>query len=101
MVAEDDHAAAVLDEFDALAGIWAVANHVAKADNGVDAFTVNILENGVQRLEVAVDVADNGPLHVRSNLREPRFGWLSAKIESTAPLRHGQGHVLSPPPRHP
>ena len=63
VVAQQHQAAPVADEFHALAGIGAVANHVTQTGDGVDLLLVDILEYGTESLEIAVDVADDGPLH--------------------------------------
>ena len=65
VIAQDHDTAPVPHELDALAGIWPVAHHVAQTDHVVHSLPVDIGEDGLEGLEVAVDVADDGPLHVR------------------------------------
>jgi hypothetical protein len=63
MVAKQDQAAAVADQFHALAGIRAVADDVAEAEDRVHLLAVDIFEDSPKCLEVAMDVAEYGPLH--------------------------------------
>ena len=63
VVAEDHQAAAVADERDALAGIRTVADDVAQTTHRIDLLPIDVRENRLEGLEVAMDVADNGPLH--------------------------------------
>ncbi len=62
VVAGDDGAGARADEIDARCGIGAVADDVAEADDVVHALG-RIREDGAQRLEVAVDVGEDGVTH--------------------------------------
>ena len=63
VVAQQHHAAAITDEFHALAGIRPVADHIAEAVDGVNLLPVDILQDRAERLHIAVDVADDGPFH--------------------------------------
>jgi hypothetical protein len=63
VVAEDHDLAFLPHELDALAGIRPVADDVAQTIDGIDLLPFDILEHGLERLEVAVDIADDGPLH--------------------------------------
>jgi hypothetical protein len=68
VVAEQHEAAAIADEPDALAGIRPVADDVAEAEDGIDPLAVDILEDHLEGLEVSVNVADDGPLHLFATL---------------------------------
>jgi hypothetical protein len=63
VVAENHDLAFLPYELDALAGIRPVADDVAQTIDGIDLLPFDILEHGLERLEVAVDIADDGPLH--------------------------------------
>ena len=47
-------------------GVCVVTNNVAKADEAITFFSLGIGENGLERLKVCVDVAENREAH-RSN----------------------------------
>src|SRR5262249_47616112 len=59
IVVAEQHDAAAHDEIDTLAGVWAVADHVAKAIDIIDLLLLDVLEDGLKRLKVAVNVADD------------------------------------------
>jgi hypothetical protein len=63
VVAQQHHAAAFADEIHALAGIRPVADHIAKAIDGVNLLPVDILEDRAERLQIAMNVTDDGPFH--------------------------------------
>ena len=72
---------------DALARIGTVADDVAQAVDLLDAAGLRIGQHGLERFEVAVDVADNGPFHGRSQCD---------KCESAISVHDEQGHVIVP-----
>src|SRR5262249_44670725 len=59
VVAQEDHLA-LHDQVHALARVGAVADDVPQAVDLSDIVLVDVLEDGLQGLEVAVDVADDG-----------------------------------------
>jgi len=63
VVTQQHHAAAVANEFHALAGIRPVADNIPKAIDGIDPLAVDIFKHGAECLEITVDVADDSPLH--------------------------------------
>jgi hypothetical protein len=78
VVAEDHEAAAIANDRGALARIGAVADDIAEAIDGVHPLPVDILEHRAERLEIAVNVADDGPLHSCSiPLAGPGIVWES------------------------
>src|SRR5262249_13384033 len=48
---------------DALAGIRPVADDIAQAIDAVDALAGDVGQDGFERLEITVNIADNGPFH--------------------------------------
>ena len=63
VVPQEHHFAAISDDARALTRIRTVAHHVAEAEDFFNALLLDILEHGLESLEVAVDVANDGPLH--------------------------------------
>ena len=66
MVAEDHQGTAIADQPGALAGIRAVTDDIAEAGDRIDLLLVDVSEHRLKRLEIAVDVADDRPLHANS-----------------------------------
>src|SRR5262249_41958325 len=60
VIAEQHDLAMLHDQVDALARVGAVADHVAQTVNVLYALIFNVLQDCLQRLQVTVDVADNG-----------------------------------------
>jgi hypothetical protein len=60
VVVAQQHHLALHDEIDALAGVGAVADHVAETVNLRDVVAVDVFEDRLEGLKVTVDVADNG-----------------------------------------
>ena len=54
---------ALHDHVDALAGIGAVADQVAEAVDLGDSLAADVGKHGLEGLEVAVDIADEGSFH--------------------------------------
>ena len=59
VIAQEDHMA-LHDDIDAFAGVWPVADDVAEAIDLFCLLLFDVLEDRLQGLEVAMDVADNG-----------------------------------------
>jgi tRNA threonylcarbamoyladenosine biosynthesis protein TsaB len=68
VVAQEHHLAAVSNDRDALAWVGSIPHHITKAEDFFHALLIDILQHRLERLEVAVDVAKNGPLHARLQL---------------------------------
>ncbi|MFO0874558.1 MAG: hypothetical protein U0575_11385 [Phycisphaerales bacterium] len=60
MVATDDRCASGEHKVDALARLWPIADDVAKADDVPDAQRVDARQDRLQRVQVAVDIGDDG-----------------------------------------
>lgn len=60
VVAHDDLAAELSDALDALCGGGVVADDIAETEEVVDLLRFGVGEDGIQRLDVGVDVTDNG-----------------------------------------
>ena len=63
MVAQQNHAAAIANDAGTLTWVRAIAHHVTKAEDFFCGLLFDILQHRLEGLEVAVDVANNGPLH--------------------------------------
>jgi hypothetical protein len=74
MIAEDHQPAAVANEPGTLARIRPVADDVAEAGDRIDLLLVDVGKDRLEGLEVAVDVADNRPLHANSTPAVPPSG---------------------------
>src|SRR6185369_1703011 len=73
VVAHEGDAAAIGDDVQALHGVRAIANDVAKADDIGDAAAVDLGKDGGERLEVGVNVTDDGEHRYRSLGNNPRL----------------------------
>ncbi len=62
VVAQDADVAAH-DQVDALAGVGAIADDIAQAIDLGDPLLIDVGQNRLESLEVAVDIADDGSLH--------------------------------------
>ena len=58
MVTEDRDLGIPANEIEALAGIWAIADDIAKAINLVDSDRAYIIQHRLECFEVSMDVAD-------------------------------------------
>ena len=63
VVALHHRALELLDDLDALARVGVVANDVAQADKLRAGLRARVREHGLKRLEVGMDVAENGKSH--------------------------------------
>ena len=59
MISHDGLLAVLGDEVEALQGIWPVADNIAKADDSADVEILDAFEDGLEGLEVAVDVRND------------------------------------------
>jgi hypothetical protein len=78
VIAEEGDPAVLADELHALAGIGTVADDVTEAEHLVDALPIDVAENGLECLEVAVDVTDDGAFHA------DRFRWFRAPVDRSS-----------------
>ena len=62
----------VPDDFEAFLGIGVVADDVAEADVMRRLLASGVLQNGLERLQIAVNVSDDGKLHCISELFQNR-----------------------------
>ena len=63
MVAEQGQRAVPLDEVETLDGIGTVSDHVTEADHPVDVVPSDVLEHGLEGMDVRMDVADERGTH--------------------------------------
>lgn len=63
VVAEDRPFRPLDHQIEAFAGVGAVADDIAQADDFFDPFAVDVLQDRLQRLEVAVNITDDGSFH--------------------------------------
>ena len=63
VVAHHGCLAALADNVSACAGLWAVADDVAEAEERVGAASVRLGENGREGVGVGVDIGENGEAH--------------------------------------
>jgi hypothetical protein len=64
VIAFDDRAAEFLETCDALVGVGVVADDVADADELVSPEGLRIFHDGIEGLEVRMDVSEDGEFHV-------------------------------------
>jgi hypothetical protein len=57
---------------EALARVWTVADDVAEAENLFDALTARVFQDGLERFQIAVNIANDGPFQFTA-----RFGALA------------------------
>ena len=65
VIAQEAELATVDHQIEALAGVRAVAHHVAQTEDLFDLLIADVRKHGPQGFEVAVDVADDRALHRR------------------------------------
>jgi hypothetical protein len=63
VVALDAGQVEVPDNFQAFLGVGIVANDITKTDDLRDVLGLDVLQNGVERFQIAVYVCDNGVFH--------------------------------------
>ena len=63
VVPQNDLLASLSDDRQALTRVGAVTDHIAEAVDRVNLLLVDVSEDGVQRLKVAVDITDDGEFH--------------------------------------
>ena len=68
VVAQQANPAVLDDQIETLEGIRSVADNIAQAEDIVDALRANIGKHRLERLQVAVNVANNGPFQVAAGL---------------------------------
>ena len=63
VVPKDGRLAMFDHQIKAFAWVWAIANDVTQAVNFIDRDVVDVRQDGLERLEVAVDIANQRSLH--------------------------------------
>jgi hypothetical protein len=75
VVAQQAHARFLDHEIKALAGVGAVADNIAQAEDFLDALSADIVEHGLERFQVAVNIADNSPFQLTARRGGSTLEW--------------------------
>ena len=75
------------DDFEAFLGIGVVADDVAEADDMGGILAFDVVQNDLERFQIAVNVSDDGVFHFISEQFQTRE--IHFALHSTSPLRRG------------